>query len=1094
MFKNIVVYNILEVKYVIIEDLENIILNNTSGITLTSGERYFRRGLVKEVSTDIHGGLLDLFGTVQSEYNNEIFNTLLEIDLNCLVITETQCECDDFHRVSKNKDIYLCKHIVAVFKRYHNVIVLRHTGIDANNTHSNSIIEPSEMLLNSIENNLNDKERVKLEVTLTKVNSYRREYYEAEFKIGFNKLYILKNLEAFINAKNFETELKYGQEFIYNPNKYYFSEEDENIIDFIEEYVSINESLRGNSLSGTVYRVVNGKSLMILPDALKRFLTCIKHKEVKFIYDEKNKSLAKDSFTKIINEDMPLGFNIEKKNETIVLKTEDELPVCLNLKGDIFLYDNNIYLPSREQVKSFKMFYDFLKENKEIEFKKDKASEVFNKVLPQLECITDEISLDHTLEKAIIKTDLMAEFYFDRTRDKIWCDIKFKYGEDKLDLKGALKEGKFIIRDIKKELIVEKSLEELKFFKQGSKFLFGGDDIDIYEFLNEGALTLKDIGEIYYSDRFREQKIYKSQSIKGNITETKEGYLEFNFEFGDVEEDEFNSILKAFRNKRKFYKLKNNSFIDLEDEKTLEFINLLENISDDGKVNSKSIKFHKNRAVFLNEAIDNKGLNFIKGKENVQNIADKINTLDSVDYKVPTELNADLRQYQITGFKWFKAISHLGFGGILADEMGLGKTIQTITFLLSEKGSKTIIVTPTSLIYNWKNEFDNFAPTMKVVTIYGSKAERAAQIENIDDYDVILTTYGTLRNDFTDYENKKFDFCIIDEAQNIKNPLAQSSEAVKEINARVKFALTGTPIENNLMELWSIFDFAIPGYLYSKSRFQDKFLSKKDDRFNELKRFIQPFMIRRMKKDVMRELPEKIEKKFFVEMSKEQKKAYSIFVSDIKSKMESKDFTDNKITVFSYLTKLRQLCLDPTILLDNYTGGSSKIDVAIDLIDQNIQGGHKILLFSQFTTVLKNISKLLDQSSINYSYLDGSTKASERIKMVNEFNNSKSKNVFLISLKAGGTGLNLTSADIVIHFDPWWNPAIEDQATDRAHRFGQENVVEVIKLISRGTIEEKVLAMQDSKKELINKVINGELENGGFLKSLTEEELLDLLS
>lgn len=1078
----------------IIEDLENIVLNNTSGLTLSNGERCFRRGLVKEVSTDIHGGLLDLFGTVQSEYNNEIFNTLLEIDLNCLMITDTQCECDDFYRVSKNKNIYLCKHIVAVFKRYHNVIIRRYNGNDIDSIDANSIIEPSTMLINSIDINLQDKERVKLEVSLKRVSSYRREYYEAEFKIGSNKLYVLKNLEEFINAKNFDTEIKYGKEFTYNPNKHYFSKEDDDIINFIEEYVSINESLRGNSLSGTVYRVVNGKSLMILPDALKRFLTCITSKGIRLIYDNAGKYLFENSLVKILNNDMPLCFNLEKRNEKIILKSDDIIPLPLNLKGDVFLYNNNIYLPSREQSKAFKLFYEFLKENKEIEFTKESSNDVFNKVLPQLECISNNIVLDSILTKSVIKTDFVSEFYFDRNRDKIWCDIKFKYGKDRLDLNTALEVGKFIIRDLKNEFIVEKSLEEFKFFKQGSKFAFSGEDTDIYNFLNEGVLKLKDIGEVYYSDRFREQKIYKSESIQGQITDTKEGYLEFNFEIGDVNEEEFNNILKAFKDKRRFYKLKNDSFIDLEDKQTLEFINLIDTISGDGNVNSKNIKFHRNKSIFLNEIIDSKGLNFIEGKKNVQDIADKIKTLDNISYKPPIELKATLREYQLTGFKWFKTISYLGFGGILADEMGLGKTVQTIAFLLSEKGSKTLIVTPTSLIYNWKNEFDNFAPTMKVITIYGSKAERTLQMESIDDYDVILTTYGTLRNDFTDYESMNFDYCIIDEAQNIKNPLAQSTEAVKGINANVKFALTGTPIENNLIELWSIFDFAIPGYLYNKSRFQEKFLNGKDDSFNNLKRFINPFMIRRLKKDVMTELPEKIEKKFFVEMTKEQKTAYSTFVEDIKNKMENNNFTDNKITVFSYLTKLRQLCLDPTILLDNYTGGSSKIDIAIDLIDQNIQEGHKILLFSQFTTVLKNISKLLDNSSINYSYLDGSTKASERIKMVNEFNNSNNKNVFLISLKAGGTGLNLTSADVVIHFDPWWNPAIEDQATDRAHRFGQKNVVEVIKLISRGTIEEKVLAMQDSKKELINKVINGELEKGSFLKGLNEEELLELLS
>lgn len=1078
----------------IIEDLENIILSNTSGLTLSNGERYFRRGLVKEVSTDIHGGLLDLFGTVQSEYNNEIFNTLLEIDLNCLMITETQCECDDFNRVSKNKDIYLCKHIVAVFKRYHNVILTRHNGVNSENINSDIVTEPSEILLKTLNNNLQAKERVKIEVTITKVTSYRRENYEAEFKIGTNKLYVLKNLEAFVKAKNSGEELKYGRDFNYSCDKYYFSNDDEKIVEFIEEYVAINESLRGNSLSGTVYRVVNGKSLMILPDALKRFLKCIKHNDIKFILDNKNIEALKDTNTKIIIGDMPLSFGLSKKKESILLKSNEEMPIPLSLRGDVFFYKNNIYIPTLEQYKGFKLFYEFLSENKEIEFKDNIANDVFNKVLPQLECITSEISLDNTIEKSIIKTDLSSEFYFDRNRDKIWCELKFKYGEDKLEIKKAFEAGKFIIRDIKKERMVENVLENLQFFKEGSKFLFSGNDNDIFNLLNEGGLDLKEIGEIFYSDRFKEQRIYRSQSIQGSISENKDGYLEFEFELGDINEDELQSILKAFRDKRRFFKLKDNSFIDLEDEKTLSFLSIIDNISSDGNINSKSIKFHKNKSIFLNQFIEENNLDFIKGKENIKNISDRLANLENIDYVVPTELKAKLREYQVTGYKWFKTISYLGFGGILADEMGLGKTVQTIAFLLSEKESKTLIVTPTSLIYNWKNEFENFAPTMKVLTIYGTKAERAQQLESIDEYDVILTTYGTLRNDFTDYENKVFDFCIIDEAQNIKNPLAQSSEAVKAINARVKFALTGTPVENNLLELWSIFDFAIPGYLYNKSRFQEKFINNSDDAFNDLKRFIKPFMIRRLKKDVMTELPEKIEKKFFVEMTKDQKKSYSTFVKDVKSKMENENFVDNKITVFSYLTKLRQLCLDPSILIDNYTGGSSKIDIAIDLIDQNIQGGHKILLFSQFTTVLKNIAKLLDQSSINYSYLDGSTRASERIKMVNEFNSSVSKNVFLISLKAGGTGLNLTSADVVIHFDPWWNPAIEDQATDRAHRFGQENVVEVIKLIARGTIEEKVLAMQDSKKELINKVINGELENGGFLKNLSQEELLDLLS
>ena len=425
--------------------------------------------------------------------------------------------------------------------------------------------------------------------------------------------------------------------------------------------------------------------------------------------------------------------------------------------------------------------------------------------------------------------------------------------------------------------------------------------------------------------------------------------------------------------------------------------------------------------------------------------------------------------------------------------MGLGKTLQTITFLLSEKGRKSVIVTPTSLIYNWKSEFEKFAPNLNIKIIHGNKEERIFTKEYIKEYDVLLTTYGTLRNDYNLYEDINFDYCIIDEAQNIKNSLSQSSEVVKKLNAKVKFALTGTPIENNLMELWSLFDYIMPGYLYSKKKFQDKFI-KNEKGIIELKKYIKPFILRRLKNDVMSELPDKIEKRYVVEMTKEQKKVYKTYIDDIKNKMKEKDLTKDKITIFSYLTKLRQLALDPGILVDGYIGGSGKIDVTVDLINEFINNNHKILLFSQFTYVLDNIKTIFDAEGIEYFYLDGSTKASERVSLVNEFNNSNKVKVFLISLKAGGTGLNLTSADVVIHFDPWWNPAIEDQATDRAHRFGQKNVVEVIKLISKGSIEEKIIKLQESKKEIINEIMNGNYTNGGFLSSLDADEIKELFS
>lgn len=317
--------------------------------------------------------------------------------------------------------------------------------------------------------------------------------------------------------------------------------------------------------------------------------------------------------------------------------------------------------------------------------------------------------------------------------------------------------------------------------------------------------------------------------------------------------------------------------------------------------------------------------------------------------------------------------------------MGLGKTVQTIAFLLSEKGKKTLIITPTSLIYNWKNEFKKFADSMKVAVVHGNKNERDKILEDINQYDVILTTYGTLKNDEENYKSLKFDYCILDEAQNIKNPLAKNTVSVKNINAGNKFVLTGTPMENNLIELWSIFDFIMPGYLGSVHNFKRRFVNKNDSAI-ELQKYIKPFMLRRLKKDVIKELPQKIEKNYYVELTKEQKKLYVAYVEKIKEEMESDNFKDDKITIFSYLTKLRQLCLDPSVIYDNYHEKNSKVEELVSILHDYIEDNHKILVFSQFTSVLKNISKRLDKEKINHMYLDGSIAASKRLEMVKEFN------------------------------------------------------------------------------------------------------------
>lgn len=586
------------------------------------------------------------------------------------------------------------------------------------------------------------------------------------------------------------------------------------------------------------------------------------------------------------------------------------------------------------------------------------------------------------------------------------------------------------------------------------------------------------------NDEYSDENITITPNITLDISQSRNGYMSMKLDIDGVDSNEYREIFSSYKNNNRLYRMKNGAYLDLKDkdiEQAFKLIDIL-NIYND----FDNMKIPNNKAIYLEKLIEDEDLSFVNGSKYVSNVVKKFDKVKSKNYEVPKDLNATLRDYQVSGFEFFKTLSDYQFGGILADEMGLGKTIQTIAFLLSNKDKKSIVITPTSLIYNWKNELEKFAPTLKVGLLHAAKSEREKILDNIDNYDVILTTYTTYKNDIDKYKNINFDYCIIDEAQNIKNPDAIITKAIKNVNAKVKFALTGTPIENNLMELWSIFDFIMPGYLYNKSKFKSIFVNN-DKNIIELKNLIKPFILRRTKKEVITELPDKIEQKIIIDLEKEHKRAYKGYVNLITRKI--KENNQDNITVFSYLTKLRQLCLSPELMVKNYQGKNSKLDVLINII--NDSSDEKILVFSQFTKVLEVIGKRLNEENILYSYLDGKTSAKDRVKLVEEFNTNNNK-VFLISLKAGGTGLNLTSANIVVHFDPWWNPAVEDQASDRAHRIGQKNVVNVIKLIAKGTAEERVINLQETKKELIEDVINGNLDNSSTLKNLSKDDIIDL--
>lgn len=922
-------------------------------------------------------------------------------------------------------------------------------------------------LINEIKNSKELKEKVKLEVFVDKYKNSNT--YDISFKIGNNRMYVLKSLEDFVSARLNNMDLEFGKGFTYSPSKQEFSKSDEDICRYIEEVVLM--AVRTN------YRdsIVKGKHMYISDIGLRKFLEMNIGRDIT-LNDEK---------FRVVNEDIPIKFKLDKSSDKFILKVVDKNIFSLTPRDDVYLFNGNIYLPSEKQVKTLNPIFKFISTYNSVQFKEENATELFNNVVSGIESCGNEVILDKKIDN-IINDQLNAEFRLDYKKKKMVLNVDLKYGEEVLKFYHQSDKEKIIMRDNNKEQDILDLLNQLNFEYISGEFVFKGNEEGFYNFLKEDYKKLESFGDVYYSDRLKEKKVYIKPTITAGINTNDNDYLEFNFQIEDINPSEYKNILEALNEKRKYYKLKDDSFLSLENEELRSFLMLVDSM--DNKNKTGKIHIGRNKSFILNSYIKDKKLDFIKGTEIIEDISKKLSNLKKLKFKVPNNLNAELRKYQVTGFNWFKNLSYLGFGGILADEMGLGKTIQTIAFLLSEKNKKTLIITPTSLIYNWKNEFHKFAPSMKIGIVHGSKNDRIEVLKNFKEYDVILTTYGTLRNDEEEYKSIKFDYCILDEGQNIKNPLAQSTTSVKNINAENRFVLTGTPIENNLIELWSIFDFLMPGYLDSAHNFKNRFVNKNHSAI-ELQKYIKPFMLRRLKKDVIKELPNKIEKNYYVELSKDQKKLYAAYVEEIKEKMNSEEFKDDKITIFSYLTKLRQLCLDPSVIYDNYKGKNSKSDELISILHDYIADNHKILVFSQFTSVLKNISNRLDKEKISHMYLDGSINASKRLQLVKDFNENKNINVFLISLKAGGTGLNLTSADVVIHFDPWWNPAVEEQATDRAHRIGQKNVVQVIKLISEGTIEDKIINMQEEKKKMINDVIDSSYTSENILKSLSSDEL-----
>ena len=711
-----------------------------------------------------------------------------------------------------------------------------------------------------------------------------------------------------------------------------------------------------------------------------------------------------------------------------------------------------------------------------------------------LPAIRDQVEIEdpQDLLRAYIPDACTFCFYFDMEQETLLLKLVFRYDTHVFSCVDASSETDGVRRNRKEESRAILFAQHY-FQKQGEQFILQGEDA-AYAFLTDSIDTFRQQGEVYFSERLTRRRIQPATVSVG--LSVSGGLLSLTLDTGGYPPEELSGLYQSMLLRRKYHRLTDGRYLELNGsscERIAEMGQMLQLSGRELAEGKAALPMY--RGLYLDDLLSGSDGIHVNRDHHFRSMIRNFKTLSESDYMLPQGLHAELRPYQQIGYQWLKTLEAYGFGGILADEMGLGKTLQIIAFLSTvprqSVGAPSLVICPASLIYNWGDELRKFAPQLRFQMILGSTAERIRLRTEGADSDVWITSYELLRQDIEAYGQLKFYCCILDEAQHVKNAATLASKAVKRIPCSQRFVLTGTPIENRLSELWNLFDFLMPGYLYTNHAFREKLekpilKSKNPDALSQLRRMVQPFLLRRLKANVLQELPPKEEHIRKLSLSEEERKLYCACIQAAVADLGAEH---GKLKILAAMTRLRQVCCDPNLCFENYEGPTSKLDACVELCEAMVENGHQILLFSQFTSMLDRLKFRLDALQISNLTLQGSTAKETRAAMVKSFNAGEAS-VFLISLKAGGTGLNLTAADVVIHYDPWWNQAAQDQATDRAHRIGQQAHVQVYKLITKDTIEEKILELQEKKSSLLD-AISG-CEDAGIL-NMSSEELLSLL-
>ncbi|MGI6215845.1 MAG: DEAD/DEAH box helicase, partial [Christensenellales bacterium] len=719
-------------------------------------------------------------------------------------------------------------------------------------------------------------------------------------------------------------------------------------------------------------------------------------------------------------------------------------------------------------------------------FKKSNIPRVMGELLPSI-MRSAPVHFDDRLSKSVIRVPFRSKIFLDKDGTAITAKVNFQYGDINID-PFIINDGApvLLLRDSAGEKSVMDALAESGFkVRKGHAFIDKSDEI--WRFLTEGVNHLSDVSQVFFSNDFKKLNIRKPKFSA--YLKTSKNSLQLEMLDDGTPVEELLPLLEAIRLRRNYFRYRDGTIISLES--TENWQELAQAYLDANELSTEETQVNAYRAAYLNTLIKEKNLPVEFDKETIKRAAVRTEEISS-----PID---GLYTYQKRGFEWLVSLWKLNMGGILADEMGLGKTLQALAAISyvqknSEFPKPNIVIAPTSLLFNWQSEADRFTPDLNTAVLSGSRSKRAKIIADFDKSkpDIIITSYPIMRREAEKLSNIDFSYAVLDEAQYIKDPSSLTARSVKKINADCRIALSGTPMENNVGELWSLFDFVLPGYLPNYR----EFLRRYDEGKNapDLRKRIRPFLMRRLKKDVMSELPPKIERTCFAGMESSQRRIYQAVLLQKRETMQ--ELYDRNVLfknggeVLAAITELRQICCHPNLVLKNFQGESGKLNLLMDLLPSLLENGHKVLLFSQFTKMLAIIKNKLAFLGIEYMYLDGNTPSKERLEMAENFNRGSCQ-LFLISLRAGGTGLNLTGADTVIHFDPWWNPTTEDQAIDRAHRVGQEKAVQVLRLVTKDSIEEKVIALGESKRQLFDKLVTpGEM----MPEKLSDKDILDLFS